>query len=76
MSDRYLQRKTIHAMHRLYGEDVTGQICEDCPHLVSMKNGTKICVLYGKAEWKPEWQACMLINHDPDESWVPVEQRL
>lgn len=76
MAAAFFRRKQIHAMHRLYGEDVNGLICADCPHLVEVE-GHFACTLYGVEEWQKKWQACGLIDHDPDfESWIPVSQRL
>ena len=80
-----LNGRKIEAMHRLYGKDTGGGICADCHHLIRCAAGKRSvykCVLYGNTaseatDWRLRWQACMLINHDPEiEDWEPVMERI
>ena len=82
---RSLNGRKIEAMHRYYGIDPGGGICADCQHLRRCEAGNhKVykCVLYGDtaseaSDWRLKWQACMLIDHDPEiEGWVPVMERI
>lgn len=71
-------------MHAMYGTDVEERICADCPHLINIVRD-KIyykCTLYGVSnseatDWRRKWQACALLDHDPDpDNFVPVLERL
>ena len=71
-------------MHRYYGVDPGRGICDDCQHLVRYEAGNKAvykCVLYGvthseATDWRKQWEACALIDHDPNEDFVPVFERM
>lgn len=81
---RTLNGRKIEAMHRFYGTDPNRGICGDCQHLRRCEAGNHVvykCVLYGDTaseatDWRVKWQACTLIDHDPNEDWVPVIERL
>lgn len=72
------------AMHRLYGKDPAGRKCGECVHLVRIKRDRTYykCALYGissslSTDWRVRWDACELINHDPEpDNFYPVKDRL
>lgn len=79
-----IRGRKIDAMHRFYGVDPKERICDDCPHLVKRFYDRVYykCSLYGVSaseatDWRKKWQACMLIDHDPEpDNFVPVLERL
>ena len=79
-----LRGRKIEAMHRFYGPDPEGRICGDCDHLIRSTPGNRSffkCILYGQSsgestDWRCRWQACMMINREKPEGWIPVIERL